>query len=107
MGMQIYSPHKSKKRNDILYLHLGQEVVVKTSDIVGIFDLEKTSTSKKTKEFLSSATKHAEVITVSYEMPKTFIITKSGDETKVYISQISSATIKKRQTTASVKYKRK
>lgn len=79
-----------------MYLHLGQEVVVKTSDIIGIFDLEKTSTSKKTKDFLVSATKRDEVITVSYEMPKTFIITKKGDKTNVYISQISSTTIKKR-----------
>ncbi len=84
------------KRNDFLYLHLGQEVVVKTSDIIGIFDLEKTSTSKKTKDFLVSATKRDEVITVSYEMPKTFIITKNKDKTTVYISQISSTTIKKR-----------
>ena len=79
-----------------LYLHLGKEVVVKFSDIIGIFDLEKTSTSKKTKDFLVSATKRKEVITVSYEMPKTFIITKKRDETAVYISQISSTTIKKR-----------
>lgn len=84
------------KRNDFLYLHLGQEVVVKTSDVIGIFDLEKTSTSKKTKDFLVSATKRGEVITVSYEMPKTFIITKNRDKTTVYISQISSTTIKKR-----------
>ncbi|MFZ2538874.1 MAG: extracellular matrix/biofilm biosynthesis regulator RemA family protein [Oscillospiraceae bacterium] len=79
-----------------MYLHLGQEVVVKTSDVIGIFDLEKTSTSKKTKDFLVSATKRGEVITVSYEMPKTFIITKNRDKTTVYISQISSTTIKKR-----------
>lgn len=79
-----------------MYLHLGQEVVVKTSDIVGIFDLEKTSTSKITKDFLVSTTKNAQVITVSYEMPKTFIITKKEEKTIVYISQISSSTIKKR-----------
>lgn len=79
-----------------MYLHLGQEVVVKTADIIGIFDLEKTSTSKRTKDFLVSATKRKEVITVSYEMPKTFIITKNQEKTNVYISQISSTTIKKR-----------
>lgn len=40
-----------------LYLHLGQDVVVRNRDIVGIFDLEKASLSKWTRAFLSSATK--------------------------------------------------
>ena len=41
----------------LMYLHLGQEVVVKYRDIIGIFDLEKATLSKKTKDFLSRATK--------------------------------------------------
>ena len=79
-----------------MYLHLGQDIVIKSSDIVGIFDLEKTSVSKKTKEFISKASKHAEVITVSYEMPKSFIITKENGIEKIYISQISCTTLLKR-----------
>ncbi len=58
-----------------LYLHLGQDVVVRNRDIVGIFDLEKASLSKWTRAFLSSATKEGRVVTVSYEMPKSFIVT--------------------------------
>lgn len=75
-----------------MYLHLGEEVVVLESDIVGIFDLEKCSLSKDTRAFLSSSTKNKRVINVSYEMPKSFIITNNN----VYISQISTQTLKKR-----------
>ena len=33
-----------------MYLHLGQDVVVRSRDIIGIFDIENTSVSKITKE---------------------------------------------------------
>lgn len=79
-----------------MYLHLGQDVVVRSEDIIGIFDLEKTSLSKKTKDFLSYAAKNNDVVTVSYEMPKSFIVAVQDGKTKIYISQISTATLKKR-----------
>ncbi len=79
-----------------MYLHLGQDVVVKGDEIIGIFDLEKATLSKKTKDFLSGSTKKGEVITVSYEMPKSFVVTAAKGKTGVYISQISTATLKKR-----------
>lgn len=79
-----------------MYLHLGEEVVVKTEDIVGIFDLEKSSVSKHTKSFFSNSTKRNEVINVSYEMPKSFVVTNENNENRVYISQISSNTLSKR-----------
>ena len=57
-----------------MYLHLGQETVVNDGEIVGIFDLETTTVSKNTRSFLTKAEKNKEVINVSYELPKSFII---------------------------------
>lgn len=83
-----------------MYLHLGQDIVVRSSDIVGIFDIENTSVSKITKEYLGEQEKKHRVINVSAELPKSFIVCKDqkDDEDKitVYISQISCATLKKR-----------
>lgn len=79
-----------------LYLHLGQDVVVRGSEIIGIFDLEKTSISKRTKEYLSHATRSGEVVTVSYEMPKSFVVTEFRGKKTTYISQISSAALLRR-----------
>lgn len=68
-----------------------------TSEIIGIFDLENTSVSKKTRDFLSRAEKQGKVITISYDLPRSFVIAgKSRKDTKVYISQISSSTLLKR-----------
>lgn len=85
-----------------MYLHLGQEIVVKYRDVVGIFDLEKTTLSKATKDFLAQATKEGRVITVSYEMPKSFVVVLEDGKNMVYISQISAATLKKRAETNGV-----
>ena len=79
-----------------MYIHLGQETVVNEKDIIGIFDLESTTISKRTRDFLNKAEKKKQVTTVSYELPKSFIVCEENKETKIYISQISSSTLLKR-----------
>ncbi len=79
-----------------MYLHLGSDIVVPTKSIIGIFDIENTSVSKSTKEFLYNAEKTGKVIYVSTDLPKSFVISKQKDNFLVYISAISAATLKKR-----------
>lgn len=79
-----------------MYIHLGEDTVVRDSEIIGVFDIENTSVGKHTKNFLNCAGKKNNIYTVSYEMPKSFIVCSSGNKETVYISQISAATIKKR-----------
>lgn len=80
-----------------MYLHLGQETVVMQDDIIGIFDLDNTTVSKVTRDYLSKAEKRKQVINVSFELPKTFVLTNNKkDGNKIYISQISSSTLLKR-----------
>ncbi len=80
-----------------MYLHLGQETVVMQDDIVGIFDLDNTTVSKPTRDYLSKAEKDKIVFNVSFELPKTFVLTNNKTEgSRVYISQISSSTLLKR-----------
>ena len=80
-----------------MYIHLGQGTVVRSRDIVGIFDLESSTVSKHTRKFLNNAEKKGEVITVSYELPKSFAVCrKKGEKQRVYISQLASSTLFKR-----------
>ena len=79
-----------------MYLHLGEDTAVRADGIIGIFDIENTSVSKHTKEFLASAGKSGIVRNVSYEMPKSFIVCSEKGVKTVYISPISAATLKKR-----------
>lgn len=79
-----------------MYLHLGQDTVVRTDDIIGIFDIENTSLSRSTRSYLAQAEKSRLVVNVTYEMPKSFIVCETDGRQRVFLSQISSATLRKR-----------
>ena len=79
-----------------MYLHLGNETVIKTDDIIGIFDLDTSTVSKHTRDYLSLCEKNKEAVTVSNELPKSFILCDDSKGQRVYICQLSSKTIQKR-----------
>ena len=84
-----------------MYLHLGQDTVVNTENIVGIYDMDTSTVSKWSREYLNSAEKEGRVINVSfYDLPKSFIVcseTENGiTKEKIYISPLSSQTLLKR-----------
>lgn len=79
-----------------MYLHLGNDVVIKKSGIIGIYDLDITTVSKHTREFLATHEKNGSLIYVTYELPKSFIVYAEKKKIKVYISQLSCATLIKR-----------
>ncbi len=81
-----------------MYLHLGGDKVVKTKDIIGVFDMDTSTVQKNTREYLKRCEKAGEVVTVSYDLPKSFVVVKKkkSKEKTVYITQISSTTLNKR-----------
>lgn len=79
-----------------MYVHLGGDTVVLQKDIIAIFDLEITSISKITREFLHVAEEEGFVVNVSEDLPKSYVLTEKDNESKVYISPISAATLLKR-----------
>ncbi|MFI3325094.1 MAG: DUF370 domain-containing protein [Clostridia bacterium] len=79
-----------------MYLHLGGDTLIRTKNIVGIFDLDNASQSKKTLSYLSKVQKENKVVNVSYELPKAFVVCMENEKEIVYISQIASSTILKR-----------
>ena len=80
-----------------MYLNIGQDTVIIDKDILGIFDLDNTTVSKSTREYINTASKNGECITVSFEeLPKSFIVTTKGEKKKIYISPLHTSTIFKR-----------
>ena len=79
-----------------MYIHLGGDTIVKSKDIVGIFDLDSTTISKHSRKFLNLAEKRGEVETVTFELPKAFVLCSDGDKKKIYLTQLSSTTLEKR-----------
>ena len=79
-----------------MYLHLGQDTVVRDCDIIGIFDLDITTQSIRTRNYLNTAEKRGEVRYVTEDLPKSFVVAGQRLDQRVYISQLSTATLLKR-----------
>ncbi len=79
-----------------MYLHLGQNTVVRTDTILGVFDLDNSTVSKYTKQFLTKAQKDGRVVNVSMELPKSFVVCEEDGKQTVYISQIAPSTLTRR-----------
>lgn len=81
-----------------MYLHLGEQKAVKKRNIIGIFDMDTATVMKASRNFLNMAEKKGIVQTLSYELPKSFIVCqeKRSRDRKVYISQIAPPTLQKR-----------
>ena len=78
-----------------MYLSIGNDMSVRESSVVGIFDMDNTTTSKRTRAFLEKAQKEG-VIVPCDDLPKSFVVTVEYGMTIVYESTLSAATLEKR-----------
>ncbi len=79
------------------YLHIGQNVMLEEKRIIGIFDLDNTSTSKHTKQFLKMAEEDGVVLSACEDIPKSFVVCDHPYHRQIiYISQLNSQTLGKR-----------
>ena len=79
------------------YLHLGQSQIVPGHRVIGIFDLDKCSTSKRTRDYLAAAEGEGVVLDVSGDIPKSFVLCDHPYHPQiVYLSQLNTSTLKHR-----------
>lgn len=79
-----------------MYLPIGGDMAVRTASIVGIFDLDNTTISKHTRKFLELAEREGQVVTVTEDLPKAFVLTAEYGIPRIYLTQLSAATLEKR-----------
>ena len=80
-----------------MYIHLGNNNLIKTDEIIGIFDIDNTTVSVRTRAFLSKAEKRGDIILTGSELPKSFVVaSKKRGDTRVYLSQLAPSTLNKR-----------
>lgn len=78
-----------------MYLSIGNDMAIRERSIVGIFDLDNTTTSKRTREFLSAAESEGQVVPCD-DLPKAFVVTAEYGMDRVYLTSLSSSTLEKR-----------
>ena len=80
-----------------MYLHLGNDIVVRKAAVLAVFDLDNSSASRLTRDFLAGAQKRGEVVNAAgAELPKSFVLCADGGKQTVYLSQLNSSTLLKR-----------
>ena len=78
-----------------MYLSIGNDMDVREKNIIGIFDLDNTSTSKRTREFLEKCEQEGQVVPCD-DLPKAFVLTSEYGFNRVHLTALSSATLEKR-----------
>lgn len=79
-----------------MYLHLGNNVIVRKKSVIGIFDMDNATYSKRTRETLSKVEQAGQLENAAGDIPKSFVVCSLGSGQIYYLSQLSSATLLKR-----------
>ena len=78
-----------------MYLSIGNDMSVRSSAVVGIFDLDNTTTSKRTRLFLEKAEQEGRVVPCD-DLPKSYVVTVEYGLERVYLTSLSARTLEKR-----------
>lgn len=79
-----------------MFLHIGGDVSIPLKNIIAIMDLDVTTLSKDTRDFLKISEEEGFVEVVGSDIPKTFILAECDKKSRIYLSEISSLTLLKR-----------
>ena len=78
-----------------MYLNIGGDLAVRDRSIIGIFDLDNTTISKRTQEFLTRAEKEGQVVPCD-DLPKAFVLTSEYGMNRLYLTSLNTSTLEKR-----------
>lgn len=77
-----------------MYLSVGNDMAVRECSIIGIFDMDNTSASKRTREFLERAEREGLVVPCD-DLPKSFVLTAEYGFSRVHLTSLNSRTLEK------------
>lgn len=78
-----------------MYLNIGSDMAVRDTSIIGIFHMDNTTTSKRTRDFLDRAEREGNVIPCD-DLPKAFLLTTQYGFHRVHLTSLNTATLEKR-----------
>ena len=91
------------KQDPIPFVHAGGNKNLRTSDIVGIFDMDSATVAGTTRKFLSAEEKAGRVEIITDELPKSFVLScppmrafREKTEETVFLSQLAPQTLSQR-----------
>ena len=80
-----------------MYSDLGQNLILPNAALVGIFDLDNTTWSFRTRRFLDQAEAEGRVTALGVDLPRTFILSQEGQQpARIHITSLSAAALQRR-----------
>lgn len=79
-----------------MFLHIGKDKVIPTSEIIAIIDANSSKSSSEMKNFIKRHSENEYFNDVEDSYIKSYIITCKEEKTNIYTSNISSSTLRKR-----------
>lgn len=79
-----------------MYIPIGLDFSVRESTVIGVFDLDNTSWSKRTREFLACAEQNGQAVDAADALPKSFVLTQEYGQTRVYLTRANASVLQKR-----------
>ncbi|GHU47634.1 hypothetical protein FACS1894120_5780 [Clostridia bacterium] len=75
------------------YIHLGSDVSIPASEILGVFDIEQvTEYSDTVNDYLADCQKSGRIYYVSLDLPRSFVLTQGV----TYVTNVSAPTLRRR-----------
>ena len=78
------------------YIQLEKGESINKKEIIGIFDIDIASMSVGTKEIFKRMEEEKGVVSLCNDLPKSFLVTDSEYTDRIYISGLSTESIRKR-----------
>ncbi|MBM7095358.1 DUF370 domain-containing protein [Bacillus sp. H-16] len=79
-----------------MFIHLGGDTVIRSKDVVAILDHQSRGLSQDNQDFLTNGKEQDHITQISPDLVKSVVITAE----RVYLSPISSLTLKRRANVA-------
>ncbi len=79
-----------------MYLHIGKDYIVKSKEIIAIFNIDYVKNTKEYKAMYNELEESGNIVKVSDSKAKAFILTENQGKRKAYITNIGVNTISKR-----------
>ena len=78
-----------------MYLNIGNDMAVRDSSVIGIFDLDNTTVTPRGREFLDKAEEKGEVVPCD-DLPKSYILTAEYGINRIYLTSLNASTLERR-----------
>ena len=79
-----------------MYIPIGLDFSVRDSAVIGVFDLDNTSWSARTREFLAQAEKNGQAVDAAGGLPKSLVPTQEYGEQRIYLTRANAAVLQRR-----------